>query len=333
MAVKRTIQRSEGVDFVPIGQAFEDFIMEKEYKNLSPSTINNYKYSYEIFCRFANIEGDENPNDVKPQLFFKWMNTMKLEGIKPTAINHYLRDCRAFFYWMMAAERRYIEIPFKIQMMEAQEEVFKMFSPEEIEALLVKPARNASFVTWRTWAIVNWVLATGNRAATICEVRLGDVDYRQKEIILRHTKNKRAQTIPLSSSLSTVLKDYVKMWRNVKDEYGNKTTPDDYLFCDISQQQMTTNALKHSFSRYCTSRGVAHTNIHGLRHNFAKLWIVNNGSMAKLQRILGHSSLEMTRRYVKLFGEDLKDEFDKFNPLDTIRRSAKRTQNIQRIDF
>lgn len=332
MSVRRTIRRTEGYDFTPIGQAFEEFIMEKEFRNLSPSTISNYKLTYDVFKRFAQIDDDDNPNEVGASVFFHWMHTMKLEGIKLNSINHYLRDMRAFFYWMMDEDRRYIEKSFKIKMMEGQEEVFKMFPTEEIEALLLRPHRNDTFVVWRTWAIVNWVLATGNRAATICDVKIGDVNFNHREIALRHTKNKKVQTVPLSSSLATVLKEYIKMWRTTKDEYGNKTTGDDYLFCNIAQEKLTTKALASSFADYCHSRNVEHTNIHGLRHNFAKFWITNNGSMAKLQLILGHSSLEMTKRYVKLFGADLKDDFDKFSPLDTLKRSAKRNQTLMK-DF
>lgn len=330
MGVKKSIQQNIGYAFVPIGQAFEEFLDEKEAKNLAASTIRNYRQSYEYFMKFTGLTEDDDCNEVKPQHFHKWMNTMKLEGVKHTSVNHYLRDCRTFFYWCMDADRMYINNRFKISMAEGQEEALKLFSDEEVEALLIKPARNAKFVDWRTWAIVNWVLATGNRSATICEVKLGDIDYTHKEIVLNHTKNKKAQTVPLSTSLNTVLKEYVRMWRSVKDDIGTKTSADEYLFCDISQSKLTTNALRHSFAKYCESRGVKHTNIHGLRHNFAKMWIMNNGSMAKLQRILGHSSLEMTRRYVKIFGEDLKDDFDKFSPLDTIKRNTKRTQTITR---
>lgn len=221
-------------------------------------------------------------------------------------------------------------MPFKIPLMEGQEESFKMFNEEEIEALLIKPPRNDKFVNWRTWAIVNWVLGTGNRAATVCDVRMGDINHNTKEIVLRHNKNKKAQIIPLSSSLQTVLKEYIKMWRSVKDDKGTKVSSDDFLFPNVGQAQLTTHALQQAFADYCKARGVNRTNIHGLRHNFAKLWITNNGSMAKLQRILGHSTMEMTRKYVKLFGEDLKDEFDKFNPLDNIKKNAKRTNALQR---
>ncbi len=55
--------------------------------------------------------------------------------------------------------------------------------------------------------------------------------------------------------------------------------------------------------------------------------------MFTLQKILGHSTLAMTRRYVKLFSEDIKEDYDKFSPLDTNRRNAKRTQTIKKNEL
>lgn len=113
------------------------------------------------------------------------------------------------------------------------------------------------------------------------------------------------------------------MWRRDADLDG-------WLFPNVGEEKLTTNALRHSFSRYCAARGVERTNIHGLRHNFAKGWVQNNGNMFALQKILGHSSLDMTRKYVRLFAEDIKEDFDKFSPLDTIKRGARRTQTVKR---
>lgn len=323
MGVKRAIKRATSSELIPLQEAFDEFIAEKEAHNLSPATIRNYQQSYDFFTRFHEFTNETTTDEIKPTHFYKWINSMKLNGVKPTSINHYLRDCRTFFYWCMDADRKYIEPAFKIAMIEGQEEQLKLFTDEELELLLEKPRRNDSFTDWRTWAIVNWVLGTGNRAATICDVRLNDINYSKREIALGHTKNKKAQIIPLSSSLETVLKEYVRMWR--------KDAPiDAWLFPNVGEDKLTTNALRHAFARYCGSRGVDRTNIHGLRHNFAKGWVQNNGNMFALQKILGHSSLDMTRKYVKLFSEDIKEDFDKFSPLDTIKRGSRRTQLVKR---
>lgn len=323
MGLKTKIKRNEEAEAILIMEAFEEFIEEKIALNKSEATIENYRTSFRIFCDFFDFDEDTTTDAISQQLFFQYMNTLKLNGFKPTTINHYLRDLRAIFYWFMHQDRRYITPSFKILLMEAQEEQLKLFTDEEIELLLEKPRRNDSFANWRTWAIVNWVLGTGNRAATICEVQLGDIDFRAREISLRHTKNKKAQIIPLSPSLETVIKEYVRMWRKGAAE-------DEFLFCNIGGELLTTNALRQAFGDYCENRGVKKTNIHGLRHNFAKGWVKNNGNMFALQKILGHSTLEMTRKYVKLFSEDIKDDFSRFNPLDTIKRSSRRTQTVKR---
>lgn len=326
MAIKRKIQRAEVEEEVSIGAALEEFMIEKEAHNLSPKTIKNYKQSVDYFIEFHNLPLDTPLNEITPSHFFKWINTLKLEGVKPTSINHYLRDCRSFFYWCMDSDRKYME-SFKIKQIEGQEEQLKLFPDEELALLLEKPERsNNKFTDWRTWVICNWVLATGNRAATIVDVKISDIDFKRKEIHLAHTKNKKAQIIPLSSSLETILKEYIKMWRKGAEADG-------YLFPNVGEEKLTTNALQNSFAKYCKSRGCSHTNIHGLRHNFAKGWVKNNGNMYALQKILGHSTLDMTRKYVNLFSEDIKEDFDRFNPLDTIKRKQKRTQVVKKNEY
>ena len=322
--VKRTIQRSAESDYIAISEAFEEFVTEKEVLGRAEATVRSYKDTFKLFMNYFNFDDSTTIDEINKHLFFQWINDMDNRGVKYTSINHYLRDMRTFCYWCMEDERKYITEPFKLEMKKGQDTGYKMFNDEEVEILTEKPRRNDNFITWRTWAIINWVLATGNRAATITFIRIGDIDFKNKEIsIVEHTKNKRAQIIPLSPSLETVIKEYIRIWR--KD-----AKKDAFLFCNIGEEYMTTNALRQSFGRYCKDRGVERTNIHGLRHTFARNWIRNGGDTFSLQKMLGHSSLEMTRNYVNLFTSDIKKDFDKFNPLDNIRRSSKRTQTVRR---
>jgi integrase/recombinase XerD len=323
MGVKRRITKNTKAELITIAEAFDEFITEKEAKNLSPATLRSYNQSYGYFMDFCGFTDESTTDEIQQSFFFKWMNSMRIDGVQHTSINHYLRDLRCFMYWCMDRDRAYIEPAFKIEMIKGQEEQLKFFSDEDVELLLEKPKRNELFSTWRTWAIVNWVLGTSNRSSTICNVKIGDIDFKRKEIVLAHTKNKKAQSIPLSSSLEVVIKEYIRMWRE-----GCGT--DAWLFPNIGDEQLTTNALRHSFRKYCLSRGVEQTNIHGLRHNFARGWIKNNGNQFALQQVMGHASTEMTRKYVKLFAEDIKEDFDKFSPLDTIKKNTKRTKTVKR---
>lgn len=322
---RRIIKQNLAPEYTTFAEAFDEFITEKEARNLSAPSLKSYSYTYKAFCEFHGFDSDTVAEEITLHHVLKWINTLRLNGVKPASMNHYLRDLRVILYWCMDTDRGYISKPYKIQLISGQEEQLKLYSDDDLLLLLEKPRRNDSFVTWRTWVIVNWVLGTGNRAATICDVKITDVNFARQEIILGHTKNKKAEIIPLSSSLAVVLKEYIKAWRR-------DAPVDGWLFPNVGEEKLTTNGLHSAFKRYCAAKGVERTNIHGLRHNFAKGWVRNNGNMFALQKILGHSTLDMTRKYVKLFAEDIKVDYDSFSPLDTIKKKAKRTQVIKKFE-
>jgi integrase/recombinase XerD len=74
--------------------------------------------------------------------------------------------------------------------------------------------------------------------------------------------------------------------------------------------------LEYEIAKYNKSRGVERTSIHVFRRNFAKQWVLNGGDIFRLQKILGHRSLDMVRRYADMYGNDLHRDFDNFNALD-----------------
>ena len=80
-------------------------------------------------------------------------------------------------------------------------------------------------------------------------------------------------------------------------EYLNyrKGKPEDYLFCTSYGEKFTRDGMKTAIHRYNHSRGVAKTSMHLYRNTFAKKWILNKGDIFRLQKILGHSNLEMVK--------------------------------------
>lgn len=139
--------------------------------------------------------------------------------------------------------------------------------------------------------------------------KFGDIDFESRNIIMKHTKNRKQQIIPLSNVITLILAEYL--------EY-RKGEPEEYLFCSRYGQKLNKNSLGRSISKYNTRRGVTKTSVHLFRHWFAKNWVINKQDIFELQKILGHSSLDMVKRYVEIYSDDISVTFETFNPLDNL---------------
>ena len=126
-------------------------------------------------------------------------------------------------------------------------------------------------------------------------------------MLFRHTKNGKLQVLPLCSRMVNILREYI----DVRGGANN-----DYLFCDAYGDMLTENGLRLAIVRYNKSRGVSKTSLHLFRHTFARKYLVDCGGDAfTLQKLLGHSTLKMTRHYCAIYDTDIVNNFDRLSPL------------------
>ena len=191
------------------------------------------------------------------------------------------------------------------------------YSDLELSALLKKPdIRKATFAEYRDWVIINFLLNCGSRAATVRAIQIRDVDLDGGMVFYRHTKNRKAQVIPLCSAMVAILREYLR-------HRGGEAA--DYLFCTETGSQLTENGLRQSIARYNTRRGVQKTSIHLFRHTFARKYLIDCGGDAfTLQKLLGHSTLAMTKHYCAIFDADLTKNYDNFSPLAQLKSNSTR---------
>ncbi len=70
--------------------------------------------------------------------------------------------------------------------------------------------------------------------------------------------------------------------------------------------------------------GVPKFHPHTCRHTFSVRYLIHGGDAFSLQKILGHSTLEMTRKYVNLASGDVKAKHRQFSPMDNLNFRPRR---------
>ncbi len=85
---------------------------------------------------------------------------------------------------------------------------------------------------------------------------------------------------------------------------------------------MTPAGLREIFRYHRKRSGIEKANPHRFRHTFAVDMIREGMSLPVLKRLMGHSNIEMTMRYVNLSAEDVREEFERAVRRLTDRRSS-----------
>lgn len=294
-----------------IEETFSDFIISKKTKGLAEKTLQSYQSQFGAVARHLDVKMDIamlQKADLDAMIV-----SMRDASLSPNSINSYTRTLKSFFSWCNEQGITRLNIP----LYKAEETVKETYSDLELSALLKKPdIRKATFAEYRDWVIINFLLNCGSRAATVRAIQIRDVDLDGGMVFYRHTKNRKAQVIPLCSAMIAILREYLR-------HRGGEAA--DYLFCTETGSQLTENGLRQSIARYNTRRGVQKTSIHLFRHTFARKYLIDCGGDAfTLQKLLGHSTLAMTKHYCAIFDADLTKNYDNFSPLAQMKSNSTR---------
>ena len=294
-----------------IEETFSDFIISRKTKGLAEKTLHSYQSQFQAVARHMDVKMDIamlQKADLDVMII-----SMRDAFLSPNSINSYTRTLKSFFSWCNEQGITRLNIP----LYKAEETVKETYSDAELAALLKKPdIRKATFAEYRDWVIINFLLNCGSRAATVRAIQIRDVDLDGGMVFYRHTKNRKAQVIPLCSAMVAILREYLR-------HRGGEAA--DYLFCTETGSQLTENGLRQSIARYNTRRGVQKTSIHLFRHTFARKYLIDCGGDAfTLQKLLGHSTLAMTKHYCAIFDADLTKNYDNFSPLAQLKSNSTR---------
>ena len=200
--------------------AFADFLEKCRAKNLSEKTLNIYTVHFKFFREYLS-DPDKKASDITEDTLEGFILYLQNRGCNDITVQSYMRGVRCFCYYLM--EEEYLQ-RFKIKLPKADKRIKETYTDTELKKLLKKPnVKTCEFNEYKTWVFSNYLLATGNRISTVLSLQIKDLDFENETIQLNKCKNRKAQIVPMASSLKVILKEYLTY---------RKGSPDDYVFCN-----------------------------------------------------------------------------------------------------
>lgn len=283
-----------------------EFYAYNKVKGLAEASQKQYKLYIGKFAEWYGV--DNSIANLTTRKLDSYLLMKAEEGLKQVSLATTMKHIRAFVNF--AIKRNYCE-KMEITIPKFEKELKEPYTDAEMALLLARPRSN-NWVDYRNWTMINYFYSTGQRLSTVLNIKVCDLDLDNSRVKLEWNKDKIKKYMPLSSAIVKVLREYI-ITSGLEEQ--------DYLFPEYEGGQLKARSAEDAIADYNRKRGVTKTSIHLFRHTFAKNYIMAGGSPVKLQKLLNHKTMEMTMQYVNLYGNDISNDLDLFNPLDNFKRS------------
>lgn len=293
--------------------AIRIFIQDAKVRNLSNYTIRSYQQKLEQvkYCIFE-AEPDIKPKNIRLDHIKEHVIIRLLdEGKSETTVNSLLRGVRAFFNFLYNEGYININPVEQLKMLRENKKIVETFTREDLQILFAQPDLR-TFTGIRDYTIMLLLLDTGIRVREACDITLNDINWKDNLITI-NGKGFKQRGVPLQPTMKRQLDKYVRL-------RGDLDT--NVLFVTIDNTPITRRQVQDRIKHYGKMAGLKHIRVspHTFRHTFAKMSIMNGANIFALQKILGHTTLEMVKRYVNMFSDEAALQHKKFSPVERFYR-------------
>jgi len=171
-------------------------------------------------------------------------------------------------------------------------ELPRALEPHQVEQLLASCDRNTASGL-RDYAMLTLLWRLGLRAGEVAACRVGDVDWRSGEILIRG-KGNRHEMLPLPVDVGQALVEYCCRGRpqsSCQALFLQKTAP---------YGSLTRNSVSQAVRQACRRAGLPPVGAHRLRHTAATEMLRAGASFAAIGQVLRHRDIATTAIYAKV---------------------------------
>jgi integrase/recombinase XerD len=268
--------------------SFQQYVEDRKYiRNVSPKTLSWYQDAWKAFGPHLEpilASGGPVREGVRAGVV-----ALSQKGVRPVSVNSYLTCVRAYLWWLFN-EGHLKEKP-KVQLLKCETKIIATFSQSQIQALLNFKPKGTNLTRAHTVALV--LLDTGLRISEALGLELTSADFDNLNLTVRGKGNKQ-RLVPISFEGRKVLYKFIQRRR----------TPGPYIFGTRNGTKVTVRNFLRDFKALGKRLGLMGVRVspHTLRHTFAVSYLRSGGNIYYLSKILGHTSVRTTERYLQSLG-------------------------------
>ena len=294
-------------------QLWEQFFFNLRVQRRSAGTLSFYQVSRQKLAAFLALQAypQEVPGLTVTHLrsFVLWLAE---QGLNPGGQHAHVRAVKALFNWSHREELITVNPAARLALPPLPQQRLPTVQAEHIQKLLAI-ARTGN-QPLRDTAMLMMLFDTGLRVSELTGVTSTDLVTAHGLIRVRGGKGDKDRTVPVGTRTLLALGAYQRRERRPRFPHVEA------LLLSHRGEALSRSGVGIRLAKLSKAAGLSReqTAPHAFRRGFAVEFLRNGGDVFTLQQIMGHASLDMTRRYVSFLDEDLKSAHLRFSPGDRL---------------
>lgn len=288
----------------------EDFleylVYERNYQELT--TVRSYEADLEQFQLFIKAN-NLNYKTLKKDDIRQYLKYLDDINYKKSSISRHLSTLRSFYSYLVNNNIVKNNIFKTISSPKKDKKLPNYLQYNELEKLL-DACDMTSSLGIRNRLIIETLYDTGLRVSELVNIKLEDIDIKNKEIRVIG-KGQKERIVYFGEYEIEILTKYLEDAR--KELLNGKQSK--YLFINHLGNKLTDRGVRliidKTISKACLKHKISP---HSLRHTFATHLLNEGADLKSVQELLGHSSLSTTQIYTHVSNERLRSVYLKSHP-------------------
>lgn len=304
----KQIQRIESNTHVET--ALESFLFDRKAAGLRATTISFYSDKLATFLGFITSREIKfieqlTANDLRE--FLVWLETT---GHNPGGVSAHYRACKTFLNWLDFEDMPANGWKNPIVKVKAPRVDIQPLDPidmESVEKLVNVCGRKP--MDLRDKAIFLFLFDTGVRASELIELDTMDVNMVTGSVLIKRSKNRHSRTVFLAKTARKALRAYLR----------TRSDTNTALFVSDEHERLTYWGLRGLLTRKAAKAHLERFwSPHAFRRGSALAHLRAGIDVFSLQLLMGHSDLQVLRRYLQQSDEDLRQAHARTSPTDRL---------------